>query len=75
MHKYNLLIGYFNKQVTSETSHVLQSFGIKCEYRGQTNVKGTGNIPTYFVNINNDLEFETHLHMIRDLESLLKAKS
>jgi excinuclease UvrABC helicase subunit UvrB len=24
---------------------------------------------------NNDLEFETHLHMIRDLESLLKVKS
>ncbi|MBP2633621.1 MAG: hypothetical protein H6Q70_4249 [Firmicutes bacterium] len=24
---------------------------------------------------NNDLEFETHLHMIRDLESLLKAKA
>jgi hypothetical protein len=24
---------------------------------------------------NNDLEFETHLHMIRDLESLLKTKS
>ena len=24
---------------------------------------------------NNDLEFETHLHMIRDLESLLKTKA
>lgn len=36
-------------QVTLETAEVLQSFGVKCEYRGKTFVKGRGAIPTYFV--------------------------
>lgn len=45
-------------QVTLETATVLQSFGIKCKYRGETFVKGRGEIPTYFVCVDDQLEFE-----------------
>ena len=45
-------------QLTAETADVLQSFGIKCEYRGETYVKGRGKIPTYFACITDELEFE-----------------
>lgn len=44
-------------QVTEETAKILQSFSIKCDYRGLTFVKGCDNIPTYFVAINDDLSF------------------
>lgn len=37
---------------------MLRTFGIKCDYRGETFVKGRGMIPTYFVCINQNIEFE-----------------
>lgn len=45
-------------QVTSDSATVLRTFGIKCDYRGETFVKGRGMIPTYFVCVNKNLEFE-----------------
>lgn len=44
-------------QVTAETAEVLQENGIQCEYRGRTQVKGPGEIPTYFVSVDKDLNF------------------
>lgn len=44
-------------QLTKESAEELQSFGIRCDYRGETFIKGRGNIPTYFARINNQLEF------------------
>lgn len=44
-------------QVTEETANVLTSFGIKCTYRGEMNVKGKGLLPTFLVVVNEDLEF------------------
>lgn len=44
-------------QVTEETANVLTSFGFECQYRGKTNVKGKGLLPTFFVMINDVLEF------------------
>ncbi|KAH8276410.1 hypothetical protein KR018_005160, partial [Drosophila ironensis] len=44
-------------QVTEESANILQDFGIYCEYRGQTFVKGRGEIPTYMVGINENLDF------------------
>ncbi|XP_033235452.1 adenylyl cyclase X E-like isoform X1 [Drosophila pseudoobscura] len=49
------MIGHI--QVTKETAILLGEFGIMCNFRGQTYVKGTGNIPTYFVAIDDDYEF------------------
>lgn len=37
---------------------MLRTFGINCDYRGETFVKGRGMIPTHFVCINKNLEFE-----------------
>ncbi|CRL06898.1 CLUMA_CG019587, isoform A [Clunio marinus] len=45
-------------QVTKETANVLKCFGIECQFRGEINVKGKGLIPTFFVSINESLEFE-----------------
>ncbi|KAH8412256.1 hypothetical protein KR009_000902 [Drosophila setifemur] len=44
-------------QVTEESAQILKEFGISCTYRGLTAVKGRGNIPTYFVDIDEDLNF------------------
>ncbi|XP_039494766.1 adenylyl cyclase X E isoform X1 [Drosophila santomea] len=44
-------------QVTKETAQTLEEFDIQCTYRGLTFVKGRGEIPTYFVGIDNDLKF------------------
>lgn len=45
-------------QVTEETACELREFGIVCDYRGETYVKGRGQIPTYFVGIDDQcLEF------------------
>lgn len=44
-------------QLTKESAEELQSFGIRCDYRGETFVKGRGNIPTYFARIDDRLEF------------------
>lgn len=35
----------------------MTSFGIKCDFRGEINVKGKGLLPTFFVSINDTLEF------------------
>lgn len=45
-------------QLTKESAEELQSFGIRCDYRGETFVKGRGNIPTYFARVSDQLEFE-----------------
>ena len=47
-------------QITQETADVLQSFGFECENRGEIYVKGRGRIPTYFVRIDEDLNFVKH---------------
>ncbi|XP_039502617.1 adenylyl cyclase X E [Drosophila santomea] len=44
-------------QVTEESSKILQDFGISCSYRGLTFVKGRGQIPTYLVDIDENLNF------------------
>jgi adenylate cyclase len=44
--------------VTEETATALQAFGIKCKFRGETQVKGKGLLPTYFVSIDEDFQFE-----------------
>lgn len=43
--------------MTEETANALTSFGIVCEFRGEINVKGKGLLPTFFVSINDALEF------------------
>lgn len=43
--------------LTKESAEELQSFGIRCDHRGETFVKGRGNIPTYFARIDDRLEF------------------
>lgn len=37
---------------------MLRTFGIRCDYRGETFVKGRGMIPTYFVCLNKNIEFD-----------------
>ncbi|KAH8233908.1 hypothetical protein KR032_003210, partial [Drosophila birchii] len=44
-------------QVTEESANILQTFGIQCNYRGMTFVKGRGLLPTYFVGIDEDYNF------------------
>ncbi|XP_065723990.2 adenylyl cyclase X E isoform X4 [Drosophila suzukii] len=44
-------------QVTEESAEILEDFGVQCNYRGLTFVKGRGEIPTYFVGIDEDLNF------------------
>lgn len=44
-------------QVTEETANILKAYNVECTYRGQTYVKGRDYIPTYFVNIDDDLNF------------------
>ncbi|XP_067648122.1 adenylyl cyclase X E [Eurosta solidaginis] len=44
-------------QVTQATAEILQSYNVKCTYRGLTYVKGRGHIPTYFVNVDESLNF------------------
>lgn len=57
------------KQVTEESAAVLTAFGIKCSSRGVINVKGKGLLPTFFVSINDALEF------IKDGDSQMSASS
>lgn len=40
-----------NIQITEETAFELREFGLHCDYRGETFVKGRGPIPTYFLGI------------------------
>ncbi|XP_070133270.1 adenylyl cyclase X E isoform X2 [Drosophila bipectinata] len=44
-------------QVTEESALILEEFGIKCNYRGLTYVKGRGKIPTYMVDISKEYDF------------------
>ncbi|KAH8234023.1 hypothetical protein KR032_010957, partial [Drosophila birchii] len=44
-------------QVTEESANILQTFGIQCNYRGMTFVKGRGLLPTYFLGIDEDYNF------------------
>ncbi|XP_020815073.1 adenylate cyclase type 2-like [Drosophila serrata] len=44
-------------QVTEESAKILMNFGIKCNLRGLTFVKGRGEIPTYFVAFDEKLHF------------------
>jgi len=44
-------------QVTEESANILEQFDILCIYRGMTFVKGRGEIPTYFVGIDENLKF------------------
>ncbi|XP_054735475.1 adenylyl cyclase X E [Anastrepha obliqua] len=44
-------------QVTENTAKILKSYNVKCTYRGYTFVKGRGHIPTYFVNVDESLNF------------------
>ncbi|KAH8419578.1 hypothetical protein KR222_006972, partial [Zaprionus bogoriensis] len=44
-------------QVTEESAKSLAKCGIACKYRGLTYVKGRGKQPTYFVEIDENLEF------------------
>ncbi|EDV33233.2 uncharacterized protein Dana_GF23420 [Drosophila ananassae] len=46
-----------NIQVTEESATILKDFGIKCNYRGLTYVKGRGEIPTYLVGIDKTMSF------------------
>ncbi|XP_016963059.1 adenylyl cyclase X E-like [Drosophila biarmipes] len=43
--------------VTEESAEILKQFDILCIYRGMTYVKGRGEIPTYFVGIDENLKF------------------
>ncbi|XP_030571544.1 adenylyl cyclase X E-like isoform X2 [Drosophila novamexicana] len=43
--------------ITQETAVILRGYGIECNYRGMTFVKGRGVLPTYFVGIDEDYEF------------------
>lgn len=45
-------------QVTDEAAEALKSFNVVCQYRGMTHVKGRGRIPTYFIKITDDYQFE-----------------
>lgn len=43
--------------LTEESAKILIEYGISSTYRGMTYVKGVGHIPTYFVDIDNKLNF------------------
>jgi len=45
-------------QVTDETAEILRKCGIKCNYRGMTFVKGRGILPTFFVGIDENFNFQ-----------------
>ncbi|XP_064544952.1 adenylyl cyclase X E-like isoform X1 [Drosophila montana] len=44
--------------ITEETAVILRAYGIECDYRGMTFVKGRGVLPTYFVGIDENYEFK-----------------
>ncbi|KAH8329073.1 hypothetical protein KR074_003408, partial [Drosophila pseudoananassae] len=51
-----------NIQVTEESANILQDFGIQCNFRGLTFVKGRGEIPTYLVGIDENNCFQDAKH-------------
>lgn len=48
-----LIFCFFFFQVTEETSQVVESVGYNVTLRGVVNVKGKGDLTTYFVNTEN----------------------
>lgn len=44
--------------VTENTAKVLRQFDVRCDYRGQTTVKGIGQIPTYLVGLSDSLNLQ-----------------
>jgi len=46
--------------VTQSTSNILRDMNIRCNYRGQTFVKGVGEVPTYLVALGQSLQFHPH---------------
>ncbi|XP_017016138.2 adenylyl cyclase X E [Drosophila takahashii] len=48
--------------VTQSTSNILQDLNIRCNYRGHTFVKGVGEVPTYLVDLDQNLQFQNHRH-------------
>nr|XP_016933506.1 adenylyl cyclase X E isoform X1 [Drosophila suzukii] len=46
--------------VTQSTSNILRDMNIRCNYRGQTFVKGVGEVPTYLVALGQNLQFQPH---------------
>ncbi|XP_062132077.1 adenylyl cyclase X E-like isoform X1 [Drosophila sulfurigaster albostrigata] len=50
-------------QVTEESAVILRRCGLECDYRGMTYVKGRGILPTYFVGIDDNLEFRSPENM------------
>ncbi|XP_032598459.1 adenylyl cyclase X E isoform X2 [Drosophila grimshawi] len=44
--------------LTKESALILDKYGIQCDYRGMTFVKGRGELPTYFVGIDENYEFK-----------------
>ncbi|XP_032311436.1 adenylyl cyclase X E isoform X2 [Drosophila ananassae] len=46
-----------NIHVSEESAIILKDFGVKCNYRGLTYVKGRGEMPTYLVGIDKDYSF------------------
>ncbi|XP_067633274.1 adenylyl cyclase X E-like [Eurosta solidaginis] len=45
-------------QVTEQTALILKNYNVKSTFRGQTYVKGRGEIPTYFIDIDETLHFK-----------------
>ncbi|XP_043649874.1 adenylyl cyclase X E [Drosophila teissieri] len=52
--------------VTESTSNILQDFNIRCNFRGMTFVKGVGQVPTYLVDLDENLHFQ---HVSRNNDS------
>uniref|UniRef100_A0A1A9W9Y1 adenylate cyclase n=1 Tax=Glossina brevipalpis TaxID=37001 RepID=A0A1A9W9Y1_9MUSC len=44
-------------QICEETAEILRTFDIECVYRGMTYIKSLGELPTYFIEIDQDLNF------------------
>ncbi|KAL9911206.1 adenylyl cyclase X E-like isoform 2-T2 [Glossina fuscipes fuscipes] len=46
-------------QVTEETAEILRDYNVSCTYRGLIDVKGRGEIPTYFIDVDDQFKFGT----------------
>ncbi|XP_049306723.1 adenylyl cyclase X E [Bactrocera dorsalis] len=57
-------------QVTEETANILTLHDIHCVYRGITFVKGRGSIPTYFIDIDDRLQFRKSTITETDIDPL-----
>ncbi|KAI8126037.1 hypothetical protein FF38_01067 [Lucilia cuprina] len=61
-------------QVTEDTAEILRTFNIQCNFRGMTYVKGRGEIPTYFVGIDENLNFIPETTSTNDLRKNSKQE-